>query len=42
MDLKARVVVNCEGEGGRTDDLTDVRTENRTPMSPTAKVGATK
>ena len=34
MDLKARVDVNCE----RKDGLT----ENRTPMSHTAKAGATK
>ena len=38
MDLKARVDVNCERKDGRTDG----QTENRTPMSQTAKAGATK
>ena len=38
MDLNARVDVNC----GRTDVLTDGRTENRTPISHLAKAGATK
>ena len=34
MDMQARVDVNCERKDGRT--------ENRTPMSHTAKAGATK
>ena len=34
MDLKARVDVHCERKDGRT--------ENRTPMSHTAKAGATE
>ena len=34
MDLKARVDVNCEQKDGQM--------ENRTPMSHTAKAGATK
>ena len=42
MDLKARVDVNYERKDGRTDEQPDARTENRTPMSHTAKAGATK
>ena len=38
MDLNARVDINC----GRKDGRTDLRTENRTPLSHHAKAGATK
>ena len=38
MDLNARVDVNC----GRKDGWTEVRTDNRTPISHLAKAGATK
>ena len=38
MDLNATVDVNCEREDGRTACWT----ENRTPISPLAKAGATK
>ena len=41
MDLNARVDENCGRKDGRTDELTDGRTENRMPISHLAKAGAT-
>ena len=41
MDLKARVNVNCKRKDGRMNGWPD-KTEYRTPMSHTAKAGATK